>query len=369
MTNPSDTIRAGIIGCGKIACGKHIPGLKKAGIEIVAYCDIDIEQARLAMSIAKDYGHNIDNAKIYTNYKELLEDKSIDIVHVLTPNRMHCQISVDALEAGKHVMCEKPMAITGAEAVKMTETARRTGKILTIGFQDRFSAPHMYLKYAADNGVFGDIYMAETYAMRRAVPNWGVFLDEKEQGGGPLIDIAPHAIDATLWIMNNYKPKYCVGNTYHKLNDLPPDMQGNGDWGIWDPERFKVEDTALGFVTMENGATIMVYSTWVLNRRHFPPFSCNLYGTKAGSDRFSKRDPLRFNGARNGELYVDEIDLSAGSEALLAANPTGETWYSNWADAIKNNKDALVKPEEACVVTQIIEGIYTSAKTGDIYRF
>ena len=128
--NASDIIRVGIIGCGGIANGKHMPSLKKVpGVQMVAFCDIVVERAEKAKA---QYG--TPDAKVYEDYKELLEDKTIDVVHVLTPNRAHSFITVDALEAGKHVMCEKPMAINSVEAKKMLDAAERTGKLLTIGY-------------------------------------------------------------------------------------------------------------------------------------------------------------------------------------------------------------------------------------------
>jgi len=201
-----DKVRIGIIGCGGIANGKHMPSLKKVPqAEMVAFCDLIVEKAEKA---AKEYG--VPGAKVYTDYHELLADKSIDVVHVLTPNRAHSFITVDALEAGKHVMCEKPMAINSAEAQKMLDAAKRTGKKLTIGYQNRQRPDSLYLKKEAMDGTFGDIYYAKATAIRRrAVPTWGVFLNEYEQGGGPLIDIGTHALDLTLWTMNNYKHKYC----------------------------------------------------------------------------------------------------------------------------------------------------------------
>ncbi len=181
-----EKLRIGIIGCGGIANGKHMPALKRQpNAEMVAFCDIIEERAIKAKA---DYG--TPDAKVYTDYHKLLEDKTIDIVHVLTPNRWHSPITCDALEAGKHVMCEKPMAINSVEALKMVETAKRTGKKLTIGYQNRQRADSLYLKKEALDGTFGDIYYAKATAIRRrAVPTWGVFLNEFEQGGGPLIDI------------------------------------------------------------------------------------------------------------------------------------------------------------------------------------
>ena len=210
-----EKLRVGVIGCGGIANGKHLPALKKQAdkADIVAFCDIIVERAEKA---AKEYG--IPDAKVYENYKELLEDPQIDVVHVCTPNRSHCEITVDALEAGKHVMCEKPMAKTAADARKMLEAARRTGKKLTIGYQNRCRPDSLLMKKIVDQGALGDIYYAKAHAIRRrAVPTWGVFLNEYEQGGGPLIDIGTHALDLTLWMLDNYKPKSVLGQTFHKL--------------------------------------------------------------------------------------------------------------------------------------------------------
>ena len=181
-------VKVGIIGCGGIANGKHMPSLKAVkGVEMVAFCDIIEERA---VKAAAEYG--TEDAKVYTDYKELLKDKDIEVVHVLTPNRSHSFITVDALEAGKHVMCEKPMAKTYADAQKMLEAAKRTGKKLTIGYQARQRADSQYLKAACDAGELGEIYYAKAHAIRRrAVPTWGVFLNEFEQGGGPSSTSAP----------------------------------------------------------------------------------------------------------------------------------------------------------------------------------
>ena len=123
------TVKVGIIGCGGIANGKHMPSLKKLkNVELVAFCDIIQERAEKA---AKEYG--VEGAKVYTDYKELLKDEQIEVVHVCTPNRSHSFITIDSLEAGKNVMCEKPMAKTTKEAMDMIEAAKRTGKKLTIG--------------------------------------------------------------------------------------------------------------------------------------------------------------------------------------------------------------------------------------------
>ena len=356
-------VRIGIIGCGGIANGKHMPSLKKLkNIEMVAFCDIIEERA-----VAAKAKYGTPDAAVYTDYKELLADATIDVVHVLTPNRWHSSITVDALEAGKHVMCEKPMAINSVEAKKMIDAANRTGKKLTIGYQNRFRDDSLYLKAEAEDGTFGDIYSAKATALRRrAVPTWGVFLNEYEQGGGPLIDIGTHALDLTLWTMDNYKPLYCVGTSYHKLNN---DTNAGNAWGDWDPEKFTVEDSAFGFIVMENGATIVLESSWALNTLDVREAVTSVCGTKGGADM---NDGLRFNGIRQDRKYTLKPDLSAGGAAFYEGNKDesmADREARLWIDAVVNDKDPVVLPEQALVVTQILEGIYTSAKTGEIYRF
>ena len=356
-------IKVAIIGCGGIANSKHMPSLKKvADCEMVAFCDIIPERAQKA---AEKFG--TPEAKVYADYKELLKDPEIEVVHVCTPNRSHSFITVDALEAGKHVMCEKPMAINSAEAKKMLDAAARTGKKLSIGYQSRFRDDAQYMKKEAEEGTFGDIYYAKATALRRrAVPTWGVFLNEYEQGGGPLIDIGTHALDLTLWMMNNYKPKYCVGTTYHKLNN---DTNQGNMWGNWDPEKFTVEDSAFGFVVMENGATIVLESAWALNTLDVREAVTSVCGTLAGGDMM---DGLRINGIRHGRQYVLQPDFHVGGVAFNDGKK-GESAADReerlWIEAVRSDTEPLTLPEQAYCVTRILEGIYESAKTGEIYRF
>ena len=356
-------IKVGIIGCGGIANSKHMPSLAKVkDCEMVAFCDIIPERAENA---AKKFG--TADAKAYTDYKELLADPEIEVIHVCTPNRSHSFITVDALHAGKHVMCEKPMAINSVEAKKMIDAAKETGKKLTIGYQSRFREDSMYMKKESEDGTFGDIYYAKATALRRrAVPTWGVFLNEYEQGGGPLIDIGTHALDLTLWMMNNYKPKYCVGTTYHKLNK---DTDQGNMWGNWDPDKFTVEDSAFGFVVMENGATIVLESAWALNTLDVREAVTSVCGTLAGGDM---NDGLRINGIRNGRQYVLTPNFKAGGVAFndgAKAESAADREERMWIEAVRNDTDPITLPEQAYTVTRILEGIYESAKTGEIYRF
>ncbi len=356
-------IRVGIIGCGGIANKKHMPALKKVdGVRLVAFCDIKRERAEAALDKFGDAG-----AVAYTDYKELLRDESIEVVHVCTPNRSHSTITVDALEAGKHVMCEKPMAINSAEAKKMLEARDRTGKLLSIGYQNRFRDDSLYMKAEADAGTFGEIYYAKATALRRrAVPTWGVFLDEHEQGGGPLIDIGTHALDLTLWVMNNYKPRYCVGTAYHKLNR---DTDQGNKWGPWDTEKFSVEDSAFGFIVMENGATITLESSWALNMLDAREGITTVCGTKAGGDMLNG---VRINGVRCGRQYELRPDLKSGLpnlDGIRADENTAEREERLWINSVVNGTAPVTSADEAYVVTRILEGIYESSRTGNIYFF
>ncbi len=357
-----ETILVGIIGTGGIAGGKHMPALAKLeGVEMTAFCDIEEAKAQAA---AKRFG--TPTAKVYADYRELLKDPTIDVVHVLTPNDSHAEITVAALEAGKHVMCEKPMAKKAADARRMLEAARRTGKKLSIGYQTRQSAESQYLKKICAAGDLGEIYFARANALRRrAVPTWGVFLDAEKQGGGPLIDIGTHALDLTLWMMDNYEPKSVVGNTYRKLGD----NEGSANaWGPWDPAKFTVEDSAFGFITMKNGATIILEASWAINLLETTEANCTLAGTKAGADM---KNGLRINGENHGAMYVQNIQTDGGGVAYFDSKGVDLAYEEakSWINAVRNDTDPVVLPEQALVVSEILEAIYESAKTGQPVTF
>ncbi|AQP54188.1 oxidoreductase [Vagococcus penaei] len=351
-------LKVGIIGCGGIATNKHMPALSKiADVEMVAFCDIDLERAKIAK---EKFGTS--EAKTYEDYQELLSDNTIDLIHVCTPNSSHAAISIAGLESGKHVMCEKPMAKTSIEAKAMVDAAKRTGKKLTIGYQNRFRTDSEYLHAVCADGELGDIYVGKAHAIRRrAVPTWGVFLDEEAQGGGPLIDIGTHALDLTLWMMNNYRPKYVVGNTYHKLAAT---KNAANAWGPWDPEKFTVEDSAFGFITMENGATIFLEASWALNGLDVREAQTELHGTKGGADM---KNGLTLNGEDRGLLYERHVELETGGVDFYDGEGDDPALKEaeSWIQAILTDTDPVVKPEEALVVTEILEAMYESAKTGE----
>jgi predicted dehydrogenase len=361
-----DKIRIGIIGCGGIATQKHLPSLSafKNLCDITAFCDIEKNKA---VSLAENFGFT--KAKIYTDYRELLADKNIDVVHVCTPNVSHSPITVDAFGAGKHVMCEKPMAATTADAEKMMAAWKKSGKKFTIGYQNRFRPEVQMLKQCCVAGDLGDIYYGKAFAIRRrGVPNWGVFMDKEKQGGGPLIDIGTHALDMTLWMMDNYEVASVSGTTFYKLGTSKQATEGN-KWGPWDHKKYDVEDSAFGFVKMKNGALINIEASWALNILDSREASTTLCGTKSGAEIRSgmsySEDLLIFNRGRAGAL-VEETLSPGGKVAYYDSVHTGHGILEakQWLEAIAKDKEPLAKPEQAFIVTKILDAVYQSAKTG-----
>lgn len=373
-------IKVGIVGCGFIANRKHLPMLTQhQDVEIVAFCDIIRERAEAS---CKQFGAS--DAKVYEDYREVIGRKDIDVVHVCTPNSSHAEISVAALQGGKHVMCEKPMAKTSAEAKAMLDAAKASGKKLTIGYQNRFRSDSQFIKSLCDKGELGDIYLGKAFACRRrGVPIWGVFMNKELQGGGPLIDLGTHALDLTLWMMNNYEPASALGSTYNKIGKMGSPANG---MGLWDPEKYEVEDSAFGMVKFSNGATVVLEASWAINTIVANEAMTMLCGTKAGADMFPAAGPIlrvadfqsaeslnvRVNGENNGKLYIQNYSMGAqfiGSGAGKEDFAGGTLEMSTWLDAIRNDTDVVVKPEQAYTVTRILEAIYQSAATGELVLF
>ena len=246
LLSMSEKLKVAVVGCGGIANGKHLPALHRlsAKIDLVAFCDIEEWKAGEA---ATKFG--VPGAAVHTDYQALLSSVKPDVVHVCTPNDSHAPITIAALEAGAHVMSEKPMAKRAADARAMLEASKKTGKKLSVGYQSRFRKDSQILKQMIEAGDLGEIYMAKGHAVRRrAVPTWGVFLDADKQGGGPLIDIGTHALDLTLWLMNNYEVESVTGSVYRKLADRE---NAANAWGPWDPKTYTVEDSAFGFIKLK----------------------------------------------------------------------------------------------------------------------
>ncbi|MCI9133376.1 MAG: Gfo/Idh/MocA family oxidoreductase [Lachnospiraceae bacterium] len=354
-------LRVGIVGCGSIANGKHLPAMKRhGGFEIVAFCDLIEERAQ---KTREEYG--TEDARVYTDFQELVKE-DLDAVYVLTPNNAHAPAAIAALKAGKHVMCEKPMAKTYGEAKAMVEAAKESGKLLTIGYQNRYRKDSAFLKRFCEDGEMGEIYFAKAHAIRRrAVPTWGVFIDEEKQGGGPLIDIGTHALDLTLWMMDNYEPASVTGSTFRKLADQKETGNAFGDW---DPEKFTVEDSAFGYIKMKNGAAIFLESSWALNSLEVDEAKTSLCGTRAGADM---KDGLRINRVQYGRQCIEKPELRPGGVDFFAGDEDRpeDVEQQVFYRAVACGEPLVVQPEQAMVVTQILEAIYESAKTNKTIYF
>ena len=364
-------LRVAVIGCGGIANSKHFPALKNNAdlAEIVAVCDIIEERAQKA---AADFCG--PDTAVYTDYRELLKDESIEVVHICTPNVSHSEIAIAAFEAKKHVYCEKPMSHSVEEAKKMVAAWKKSGMQFTVGYQNRFREEVQNLHAACRKGDLGEIYYAKAYAVRRrGVPTWGVFMDKAAQGGGPLIDIGTHALDITLWCMDNYEVESVTGSVFYKLGGLQQATEGNL-FGPWDPETYEVEDSAMGFIKMKNGAAITLEASWALNILESREASTTLCGTEAGAEirsgmSYSKNE-LIYNRGRNNQLMQETLSPVGGVAYFGGGSgEEGTVDCRQWLEAIRDGGSPLVKPEQALVVTQILDAIYRSARENQEIRF
>lgn len=364
-------VKIGIIGCGGIANQKHFPALKNNSDknEIVAFCDVIRERAEAA---AQEYG--AQGAKVYTDYRELLANKDVEVVHICTPNVSHSEIAIASFAAQKHVYCEKPMSHNTEEAEKMVEAWKASGKQFTVGYQNRFREEVQNLHASCKAGELGEIYYAKAHAVRRrGVPTWGVFMDKEAQGGGPLIDIGTHALDITLWCMDNYEVDSVSGSVFYKLGGLKQATEGNL-FGPWDTETYEVEDSAVGFIKMKDGATIALEASWALNMLESREASTTLCGTAAGAEIHSgmshSKNELIYNRGKNGQL-MEETLSPVGGVAYFGGGggEEGTIDCKQWLEAIQNGTEPLVKPEEALAVTKILDAIYQSAANNKEIKF
>jgi len=352
-------LKVGIIGIGVIATTKHIPSLLKIDeVEITAICDIDLKKCENAN---KDFKLG---AKIYDNYQDLCNDPELDIVHVCTPNPLHCEMTLAAFNNGKHVHCEKPMSCTYAEAKQMIEASEKANKKLTVGLNWRFRDAPMYIKGLVKEGYFGDVYYMKSQQLRpRRLPAYGVYTNKELNGGGVLMDGGPHSIDLPMWLMDNYEVESVRGVIADKMKDFP---EGN-DLGPWDPNDFDVEDSAFAIITMKNGMVIYLEVAWAINMAQDGlGIVASLAGTKAGADMVGPNfnTSVRLHQVINGKMSTTVPGL--GMPPMMNMN---DYEIKNWVDAILYDKEPPVLPEEAAVVTRVIESIYESAKSGKVVLF
>jgi predicted dehydrogenase len=340
-------LKVGLIGCGGIVTGAHLkPGwLVVPDVELVAACDIN---ATLATKLATDF--KIPN--VFTDFRELLKMEEIDVVDICTPNKVHTPAVIAALEAGKHVLCEKPLAVSVDEVLAIREALRKTDRLLMTAQHFRFSEASVAIKAWVDTGALGEVYHTRVNATRRNwLPPSPGFIDPKLSGGGPCMDIGVHALDTALWLMNFPKPVRVSGRAhtnFAKGFDMP------GGWGEWDRTLFGVEDFASGYVHFDNGSTMVIEASW-LQHQEKEEINATLQGKKS-----SMRWPTgHFHTVVNRTL-VDGVVLPhagrqvAHTEEILA-----------FADAIRNGKPSPVPIDQTLDVIAILEAIMRSSKLNE----
>ncbi len=352
------TLNVGVIGIGVIATTKHIPNLlKREDVKVTMLCDLDTAKAEKAK---EELG--LKDAVVCADYREVCTNPDIDVVHVCTANPSHYEIAMLAMNNGKHVYCEKPMALTYKDAKEMCDTAKAKGVKLTSGTQWRYNAAPMRMKEMVENGEFGDIYYVKSSQLRpRRLPAYGVYTSKAGNGGGVLLDGGPHSIDLPMWLTGNYDVKCVYGMTFDKMKNFP---EGN-DLGPWDPENFDVEDTALAMITMKNGMVIYMETAWATNLQQSAiGVVAEIGGNKAGADMVG---PGFENHVRTTKIVDGKLTTS--TEKIEKHIDMNEYDLMHWVDAIQTGGDPLILPEQQAVVVRVIEAIYESARTGQVVYF
>jgi len=343
--------RVGVIGAGSIGAF-HIRSFKQCeDVEVAAVADIRGERAEKAAA-----EHGIPNW--FEDYRDLLRMADVDAVSVCLPNCLHAPVSCAALNAGKHVLCEKPPGMSAAEVRRMKRTAAAARKALMFAFCMRFGTAVQELKRQMDKGILGDVYYVRiAYLRRRGVPGRGGWFTRKEMsGGGPLIDIGVHWLDTTLYLLGFPEPTLATGATYSRIGPREPYVC-LGMWGT--PEaggKVDVEDLAVAQVRLANGTTINIESSWALNGPEISQTA--LFGDKAGAS--ISQGKVTIYGETNGQLSDTELLSRPGDQYLAEAE--------HFIECVRTNKKPISNVDQALVVQRIVDAIYRSAETGKQVR-
>ena len=342
-------IKMGIIGAGNISeC--HIAGYKALeNVELYAVCDIN-EQRAIDCSKKHEFKH------VFTDYNEMLKLGELDAISVCTWNSVHAPAAIAALRAGKHVLCEKPMALNTDEAMAMEKAAKEAGKILMIGFVRRFGNDTKILKDFIDNGMMGDIYYTKASYLRRFGCPGGWFGDKKRSGGGPLIDLGVHVIDLVRFLMNKPKAVSVTGATFDKLGKRSNIKQEKAYVAADVSDIFDVEDMAVAMIKFDNGAVLNVETSFSLNIKK-DMGNIELFGSKSGA----KLDPkLEFYSEMNNYL----VDVTPAHDTALSFNGLFENEIAHFVDCVSKGVKCISPAEDGVEIMKIIDAVYESARTG-----
>ena len=345
-------IKIALIGAGNIA-KTHIRAYKSVPeVEIAAICDINKE---VLEATAEEYGIE----KKYLSVDELLEnEKELDAADVCVWNCNHAKCAIAALNAGLHVLCEKPMAYSVSEAEEMKACAEKNGKILMIGFVSRFSPGAKILKDYIDAGYLGNIYYAKTQYIRRHGNPGGWFSDKSRSGGGPVIDVGVHDIDRARYLMGLPKPVSVYAAAVDNLGDRR-DLKNDVSYkpkDATDNDICDVEDFATAMIRFDNGAVIQVETSFDINLP--TQYGMTLCGDKGGMKE-SDTEPVLYTNL-NGFMTNVNIDTSCYKEGKSEFE--GE--MRHFADCILGKCECIPTAEDGLIIMKIVEAIYESARTG-----
>ena len=346
-------IRMGIIGTGGISeC--HIQGyLNNPNVELYAFCDIN--EQRL-----KAKGEKYGITRLYTDKDEMLAAlPELDAVSVTTWNSQHAPCTIAALNAGKHVICEKPMATNAVDAQAMADAAERNGKLLMIGFVRRFGNDCAILKDFIDSGYFGDLYYAKATYLRRNGNPGGWFADKSRSGGGPVYDLGEHVVDLARYLMGCPMPVSVYGVTYQKLFNRP-DVKDSVGYSASDAGKEKpicdVEDFASALIRFDNGATVALETSFALNIKK-DVGDIQLMGTKAGA----RLDPeLELFTEQNGYM----CDVSLKKPTALSFDGLFQNEINHWVDCLLGKTECRAPAKDGVILMRILDAVYESARTG-----
>ena len=350
-------LRAGVIGAGAIAQNGHVPGFKNAGAEVIAICDTNLARAK---EVAEKHGI----PHVFADYKELIALPDVDMVSVGLPNALHAPVSIAALKAGKHVLCEKPMTISVADAKKMIAAADAAGRVLSVNQHMRFDTTAQAMRAIVKSKALGDVYLAETkWVRQQGIPGYGGWFTNKDlAGAGALMDIGVHMLDLLLYLLDFPDVVRVKGML---SGELGKQAIGLGGWGadIKSKGRFDVDDTAFAVLTLASGAQLRLLVTWAA----MGPAEdrVTLFGKKGGLDRSDHYGP-------NPTLRQYAFDKTAGKIVESAPDLEkfkfdGTAWMqaiANFVDVARGKGKLIVQPEQSLQVIKILEAIAKSAASG-----
>ena len=347
MSNTNRTVRIGVIGVGQI--GKHhLDNYQKiSAAEVVAVADINEAEAN---RVSEKY----KIPQVYANFRELLKRDDIEAVDVCLHNNFHSPVTVAALQAGKHVFCEKPMAGAYRDAELMYQTAQETGKKLSMQLRNIFGKETKAAKTLIDAGELGRIYHARSTGFRRRgrpfVDGYGspTFVQKQNSGGGAMYDMGVYHITTMLYLLGNPTVTRISGKTYQETDLDPARKEASG---------YSVEELGLGFVRFKGGATLDIIEAWAIHLDNFEGSS--IVGSKGGI----RLEPFGFYRSL-GDLDLDSaVDLDRFNWRLHTVREVGDVYDSpqeHWVAALQGRVELLPIADLALTTMLISEGIYLS---------